>query len=391
MTAEASVTDVTVTSLATERRTGSTSVHALVRVEVAGGAVGWGELSDLDCYRPAMPELGAIERSVRGWLLGEDATNLNALQRRMSASMLDFRYGARSYPPFSFDSQLAAAVEMACIDVTGRLIGRSASAVLGGSVRTSIPVAYPLFAVAERTEIEASLAHLEQALVSGLTIFRLYVSDLAVGADHVRAVAERLHGRGELKGLDFGGRSAWKPVARFVRSLTGIDVPLVESATWHEDFDGLALLRRTIDSDVCEHISSLAQLDRLVAVGAIDVANVSIQSGGVLAARRLLERADGAGLTGLIGTTQELSIGTAAGAHLAAVAGVEFAHPADIAGPLLYRHDPVVTPLRFDGSILTVPTAPGLGVDVDVDSLGLLASPLLHPGRPAHGPGYVAR
>ena len=391
MIADTVVTDVDVFPIVTARRTGSQSSHVLFRVRVVAGEVGWGELSDLDCYRSTMPDPAALGIAARRLLVGHDAANINAVVARVRAVLLDHRYGARTYPPFSMDSQLAAAIEMACFDVTGRVHGRSISALLGGALRTSVPVAFPLFAVAENEAADGAFDVAEHAIASGVSTFRYYV-----GIDHdtdrrfLQAFLDRFHDRVTLKGLDFAGRVDWKSALRFVQSLDGIEVPLVESASWREDVAGLGQLRRALDADVCEHVGSTSQLMRLIAADAVDVVNVSIQSGGIHAARRLFEMADGAGLRCLLGTTQELSPGTAAGAHLAATVA-ELAHPADIVGPVLYAADPVTTPIRYVGSELIVPGGPGLGVDVDETVLAGLKADLVDWDHPAHGDNYVAR
>jgi hypothetical protein len=55
----------------------------------------------------------------------------------------------------------------------------------------------------------------------------------------------------------------------------------------------------------------------MIKAGAVDIFNVTHQSGGMWGAARLFALADAAGLQCLISTTQEMSIGTAAVAHRA--------------------------------------------------------------------------
>jgi muconate cycloisomerase len=77
----------------------------------------------------------------------------------------------------------------------------------------------------------------------------------------------------------------------------------------------------------------------------------------------------------LIGTTQELSLGTAAQAHLgASAAKLDF--PSDPTGPQLYAEDVVSHLVKYDRGYLVVPEGPGLGVTVDAGRLAKLASPL---------------
>ena len=106
----------------------------------------------------------------------------------------------------------------------------------------------------------------------------------------------------------------------------------------------------------------------MIKAGAVDIFNISHQSGGMWGAARLFALADAAGLQCLISTTQEMSIGTAAVAHLGATVPV-LHYPGDAVGPLLYVDDVAVEPLRFDGTRLIIPDAPGLGVVLDHERL----------------------
>src|SRR5699024_9157296 len=82
--------------------------------------------------------------------------------------------------------------------------------------------------------------------------------------------------------------------------------------------------------------------------------------GGITPALRVVAIAEAAGLDGLVGTTQELSIGTAAAAHLGVATGCVTV-PRDPAGPLLYTADVVRTPGVYAGGHLLPPAGPGLG------------------------------
>ncbi len=390
MSADTCVRDVALFPIRTERRTGSTSSHVLIRLTADSGVQGWGELSDLDHYRMFMPAVDAIGAGVRRAVIGFDAGNVVSLGRRLRSMLPDFCHGAATYPPFTLPSQLAAAVEMACLDLVGRASGQSIGELLGGSLRDTIPVAYPLFS-AGPTDQHDRFGAVEYAMGTGVSVFRYYVSDdLDVSRRFLHDLVDRFGPTISLKGLDFGSRFHWKAALRFLRSLDGLPIGLVESASWREDYAGMALLRRAIDVDVSEHVSSSSQLLRMIAADAIDVANVTIQSGGIHAARRMLETAQGAGLRCLLGTTQELSPGTSAGAHLAASID-DLAHPADVVGPLLYRDDPVVERVRYVDSELVVPSGPGLGVEIDEAALERLAGNLVDWECPAHGDNYTVR
>jgi muconate cycloisomerase len=104
----------------------------------------------------------------------------------------------------------------------------------------------------------------------------------------------------------------------------------------------------------------------------VDVFNVATYDLGIRGALSLFELAHGAGLQALHGTTQELSIGTAAAAHVCAAApAVDL--PCDPAGPQLYVEDVVKERVQYENSEMIVPDGPGLGVELDEDKLKELA------------------
>ena len=65
-----------------------------------------------------------------------------------------------------------------------------------------------------------------------------------------------------------------------------------------------------------------------------------------------------------MGSTVEMSIGTAARVHLAA-ATPDLAFPCYMAGPLVYDEDVVGEPVQYCEGHIVIPEGPGLGVELD--------------------------
>ncbi len=108
---------------------------------------------------------------------------------------------------------------------------------------------------------------------------------------------------------------------------------------------------------------------------AVDILNVSpYVLGGLRACERVIAVAESARASVLIGTTQELNLGTAAVAHLAAAARV-LDYPGDSTGPILYEKDVVAQGVTYEQSHLLTPSGPGLGIEVDEQQLAALSSP----------------
>ena len=100
----------------------------------------------------------------------------------------------------------------------------------------------------------------------------------------------------------------------------------------------------------------------------MDICNIATCSHGIKRSKALFDFAQGCGMRALHGTTQELSIGTAAAAHVcASIERIDM--PCDPAGPILYTEDCTLNRVRYEDSCLVVPDGPGLGVEVDEEHL----------------------
>ena len=384
------VTGIELHTVQTRRRTGAISSHIVLELQTDAGITGLGEISDLDCYRMYMPDPAAVQLGLEKVALGQDVFRIAALHERLLAYMPAYFRAANTYPPFTPASQIAAGIEMAFYDVAGKALGVPVHVLLGGKMRDEFEITYPVFQAKRESDTERYLGYMEELVAEGVTRFRYYVGvDFAQDERFLAAFRDRFGDRVQLKALDFQGHFHWKETLRIYERFRPYDFELIESPSWAEDYEGMAELRRRVEVDVSEHISSFAQAMRMIRADAVDVFNITIQSGGIYQAKKLFDLAEAAGLKCLISTTQEMSIGTAANAHLAAV--VPALHYAgDPVGPLLYVDEVVTERLRYDGTRLVVPDKPGLGFELDRDALERLRAPLVEWDRPAHGANYVS-
>ena len=112
-----------------------------VRIETRDGLVGWGEAACLG--GPTWSEESAesisatLERYVLPWLVGRDATQIEALRLEMGKRVQG--------NPFA-----RAAVEMALWDLNGRALGVPVHRLLGGRVRDRVPLSWSLAVVESR-------------------------------------------------------------------------------------------------------------------------------------------------------------------------------------------------------------------------------------------------
>jgi muconate cycloisomerase len=377
------------TPVRTRRRTGSISVHVVVQLATDEGLTGLGEISDLDCYRMHLPDLEGLRIAIEHVVLGHDPMRQAQFHLDLFAQMPTYLRYANTYPPFQLGSQLAADVEMALYDLAGKALGTPVYNLLGGKVRDVLEMTYPIFPAISADDVPRRLDTVQSLLDEGMTRFRYYVgTDVSSSERLLGEIRDRFGQQITMKAFDFQGHFYWKDTLRVFERLAPYGVEVIESVSWNEDYDGMAEVRRRVPVAVSEHISSYAQAMRMIAAGAVDIFNITHQSGGMWGAARLFALADAAGLQCLISTTQEMSIGTAAVAHLGASVPV-LHYPGDAVGPLLYVDDVVVESLRFDGARLIIPDGPGLGVVLDPARLEALQGSLIEWDQPAHGTAYL--
>jgi L-Ala-D/L-Glu epimerase len=189
--------------------------------------------------------------------------------------------------------------DLALLDLTGRRVQRPVADLLGGYVREALPAGV---IVGFEIETESIARYCATLRLAG----RRHVK-IKVGRedDHerLRAVA-RVFADVPLR-LD--ANASWTVEETIERLHRWGDVPVasIEQPVAADDLAGLARIRREtgvavmVDESVC----TMADADRIIEARAADVFNVRIgKNGGLLASRRLVERARRAGIGVHLGT-----------------------------------------------------------------------------------------
>ncbi|WP_114558755.1 mandelate racemase/muconate lactonizing enzyme family protein [Desertihabitans aurantiacus] len=369
------IAGVRLTAVNTPRRSGLECGHVVVELDTdVDGLVGVGEMSDFQHLPRFHVDVAELERTLAGLLVGLDPRRLNEVQRRLEES---FPQAGTLYDK---GSVIKCGVDIAVWDLLGKLQGCAVADLLGGRVRDSLPVAYPVFRQQRERDVEANLEVVAERLAAGFSRFRVYVGRrLDLDEAFLRRARDRFGDRISIKSLDFSNLLEARDACAFVARTHDVGYELVEAPARSGDAAGLAHARERLPVPVSEHVYSASWALELVAARAVDVLNVGLFAiGGITPARRLLAIAEAADLRCLVGTTQELSIGTAAAAHLG-VSAPAVTVPSDPVGPLLYTADVVATPVRYRDGDLLLPEGPGLGVQLDHERLAEVAGPLRWP------------
>ena len=347
--------------IATPRQTGIANQHVIVKVETDDGYVGWGEMSDLSHVPMYQFDLEELARMLNELLRGKDARNVVKVEDDL------IRFFPDEGHMYSRSGLVRQGIDLALHDLIARYEGVPVYDLLGGKLRDRMRVCYPIFRMRSVEEVEPNLERVQEKLNQGFDLIRVYVgSNQAADIEFLGKFADRFKGQVEIKSLDFSNLLDWRrAIMAIERYKELVDFMLVESPAPRNDIDGLAEFRRRSPRPVSEHVLHIHHGWQLLRNGCVDILNVSpYLLGGLQASLRLIALAEAARASVLIGTTQELNLGTAAVAHLAAAARI-LDYPGDNTGPHLYTADVVKTPLRYEQSHLLVPEGPGMGVEID--------------------------
>ena len=339
---------------ATMKMAGSTIAEAhnlLVRIEAADGTVGWGEAASA----PTMTgdTLGGLVAAVRDhlapMLAGQDLRDWPVLRAKLHRALLG-NGGAHS------------AVEMAVLDLTGRVIGRRLIDLVGRPRREAVK---PMWLLGNATaDADVAEAHAKQA--EGFNFFKLKigVKPLEKEIAIAHAVREALPKTPLCADANCGLTLA--AAKSYIDKTKAAKLMFVEQPLAYDDIEGLRKLTRTtkMPIGIDEGIHSLADIETNAKAGAGGVSLKLIKLGGITAALEAARLCQRLGLSvNIAAKIAESSLASAAAVHLACAVpkadwGVSLTH--------FYLADDIVKrPLRLSNALVALPSALGLGVEVD--------------------------
>jgi O-succinylbenzoate synthase len=154
-----------------------------------------------------------------------------------------------------------------------------------------------------------------------------------------------------------------------LRALDEFELTMIEQPFAPRDLLAHARLQRHLVTPICldESVETLADLETAMALDSLRVLNIKVsRMGGLTAARAAHDRAQQAGIPVWCGGMHEFGIGRAANVALSSLPG--FSLPSDVsASEKYYAQDVISPPVIARQGVVQVPTATGLGHDVDTD------------------------
>lgn len=360
------ITNVSLTVVGIPRHTGFVSKHVIVELLTDEGVTGIGEMSDfshLPHYSLDIKDLTTVLKSI---LVGRNPFDLSLINKELLGNFPETMY---YYEKGNF---VRNGVDAALHDLCAKALGISVADLIGGRIQEKIKVCYPIFRHRFMEEVEENLEVVRKRYQQGFDVFRLYVGkNLDADEAFLDGVKREFGGKVKIKSLDFSHLLDWKQAWQAVKRLSAYEFQMIESPALQNDFEGLHHFRMKADHPVSEHVWSFREQHEMIKHDSVDIFNISpIFIGGITCARKAAAAAEVAGKGCLLGTTQELSIGTAAMAHLgASLANLNYT--SDPTGPELYVGDIVKNPVKYENGYLIVPgrDKPGFGMELDWEQI----------------------
>ena len=344
--------------------------YLLTRITDSDGRVGWGEA-------PALKDWGGefgryfgestliaktvIENYLAPAIAGVELGDFVELHARMDAVVKGYPYSK-------------AALDFAAYDVTGRWLNVPVHMLLGGKARSRIPVTHSigLIGIAEAAEEVAKVA------AEGIRTIKIKIGvDAKRDIEMVRTIRETVGDGVELcVDANEGYRTPGEAIAT-VRAMERYRLKYVEQPVM--GIERIAAVARAIDAPVMADESAWNAHDVIQISEARAAQIVSIYTtkpGGLYKAMEVAATCRAAGIVCNVNGSVETGVGNLANVHLAAAAPaatlscvVPVSTPAEWqtgqVGGIYYRDDLIVAPMKLTDGAIEVPTAPGMGIDVD--------------------------
>lgn len=261
-----------------------------------------------------------------------------------------------------------SAINLAVYDLAGKALGVPVHVLMGGMVRDAVPLSWSI----PITDYDAGVREAEEMVTRGWRIIKVKAGRANPDDDveMVRRIREAASPGIRLR-VDANQAYSVKAAIRVARRLERYDVEFFEQPVVWWDLDGMAEVSRATELPIMADESATTVQDavEIARRRAAQILSIYVCSpGGILNSKKVATVAAAAGIAGYVGGALEGPIGAAAGLHFAA-ATPSVTYGCELGGQFLLQDDVAETPLLFKDGALQVPTAPGLGVNLDWDKV----------------------
>jgi L-alanine-DL-glutamate epimerase-like enolase superfamily enzyme len=259
------------------------------------------------------------------------------------------------------NSQAKAAVEIALHDLMARSLGVPVYRLLGGLVRESIPV-LRILALKQPDEMAANA---QKLIDQGYRYLKIKVGgDERLDVARLRAIRAQVGPEVHFT-IDANQSYGPKEAIRAIKQMEEFGLDLVEQPVRADDFDGLAMVTRAVDTmvEADEAAKSLPDIFRLIQMRAVDSLSIKLMKlGGLRASKLAAGMCQAADVRCRVGAAVGSRIVNAACMHfVASTPNIDYACELGEYARLL---DDPAEGLEIERGELHVPQTVGLGVTV---------------------------
>ena len=329
--------------------------YVLVRAETEDGLVGWGMTNTVPnwSYETIESVTGTLRNHLVPLAIGKSPFEWNKLKKEMDVAI---RPAVSNGAPFA-----KSALEIAFLDLAGKLAGQPLHRLLGGKVHDTIDLCY-----AVSIDEPAAMAD-EVSRWPACWCFKVKVSgDADKDLQRLRAIS--VARPDAVIWLD--ANQSYQPIAleRFLHALTEFkNIRCFEQPVRSEDWMGLRRAREKSPYPLAIDEGCFSSFDvaRMAHIEAADLVVLKVpKSGGVTNCYKSAVVAEANGL-GLLGSgLTDAGISFIAAIHLYST--LDLLLPPELNGPQ-FLADMMADGIEMKGVAVTVPDGPGLGITVPED------------------------
>ena len=256
-------------------------------------------------------------------------------------------------------------VDIALHDALAKHIGLPLYQMLGGWVDR-----IGLTWIVGLASIEQMLEDAMTASAKGFKSFKIKIGDSTEkDVEVIRLIREAL-GNDVLLYVDANQAYTPTEAMRALPRMMEYGVEIVEDPIPHWHTESRLKLARMLPVPLLgdESVVSPMDIKREIDTGALGMINIKTARSGFYQSRKIIHLAEQAGYRCLIGTLLETDIGALASAHFGA-AFRAFTYPAELTYHLKMQDRLLDSPLNIQDGSLILPTAPGLGIELDEEKL----------------------
>ena len=342
-------------------------VGVIIEITTSDGLSGYGECAPLPTFAgaPLNDVLGSLPPLQR------------QIQAKSPAEALSILYTQSSH----LSSPTVYGLETALLDIIGQhehlsftdLLISTFTDTKKNTIITEKRARIPVNAVIGAMSIEETIQQAQQAINQGFRCLKIKMGPVTTIDTEVARLQNLRDTIGPNIQLRLDANEAWhfSEALTILNRCSNLDIQYVEQPLSRDNLAAMRQLREQISIPLAadEALSDLTSAKKILNAHAADIFIVKPQlAGGLLASHQIIQAAHHHGLQSVITSTIETGIGITAALHLAA-ATPSVTFPCGLATLPMLANDLLSTPLSLNDGYLTVPTSPGLGVQLDKTSL----------------------